>query len=128
MKAGDHKVKNRSKLWIRGIAIFLSLSYAIGAPYTMVLEYRDQLLSQRFGYPEEFIYFICAVQFFCAIGLLIWPLVRWAAAILTVITLGAIYSHFKIESPSTAIPALFYTVLQIWVGLNSQQFAEKKVK
>ena len=115
-------------MWIRGIAVFLSLSYAIGAPYTMVLEYGDQLLSQRFGYPQEFIYFICIIQFFCAIGILIWPLARWSATILSVITLGAIYSHFQIESLATAIPALFYTVLQIWVGLKSQKFIDRRVK
>jgi len=112
------KKNNRSNLTIRIITIFLSLSYGIGAPFTMFLEYSDHLLSQRFGYYSLFIYLICIVQFLCAIGILIRPYTRRSAYILSIITLGAIYSHFQIESPVTAIPALIYTVLQIWVGLK----------
>ena len=118
---------NQVKL-IRGISIFLSLSYFIGAPYTMVLEYNDQLLSHRFGYSPEIIYSICIVQFFCAIGLLFRSLTRWSTSILTVITFGAIFSHFRLGSPITAVPALFYSVLQIWVSLKSPKLGGKGTK
>ncbi len=109
-----------SNFAVRIIIIFLALTYAIGAPFTMFLEYRDQLLSQRFEYSSLFIYSICIIQFLCAIGIIIRPFTRWSAIILTVITLGAIYSHLQIESPATAIPALLYTVLQVWVIVKSK--------
>ena len=118
---------NQVKL-IRGISIFLSLSYVIGAPYTMVLEYNDQLFSQRFSYPPEFIYLTCIVQFLCAIGILFRPLARWSSAMLSVITLGAIFTHFRMGSPINAIPALLYSVLQIWVALKSPKFRASSTK
>jgi hypothetical protein len=46
-----------------------------------------------------------------------------ATAALTVVTLGAIASHLRIESPSTALPALAYTLVQVWVGLESRASA-----
>lgn len=104
--------------WLRIAAGFLSISYGIGAPLTAYAELTGHVLSQRFGYPSEFIYVICAVQLVCAIGILVRRLAPWAAGAFTVITLGAIASHFRIGSPTTAIPALVYTVIQIWYGWN----------
>jgi hypothetical protein len=59
----------------------------------------------------------------CSIGVLVRPLVPLATAALTVVTLGAIASHLRIESPSTALPALAYTLVQVWVGLESRASA-----
>ena len=104
--------------WALIISRFLAISYGFGAPIAAFLEYKDHLLSIRFNYSPELIYITCAVQVICAIGVLIRPFAKWAAAGLTVTTIGAIYSHFRINSPVTAIPALIYTALQIWLGIR----------
>ena len=106
--------------WVGVAAGFLAISYGIGAPLTAFLEYGSQTLSQRFDLPRELIYITCGVQFVCAIGVLVRPLASWAAAALTVITLGAIASHLRIASPVTALPAIFYTAVQAWFGLKSR--------
>jgi hypothetical protein len=106
--------------WIRRAAGFLAISYGIGAPWTAILEFRHHMLSQRFDLPSELIYLSCAAQVVCAVGVLVRPFASWAAAALTIISLGAIASHLKIASPVTAIPALFYTVVQVWFGLQSR--------
>lgn len=51
-------------------------------------------------------------------AILVRSLTPWAAAGLTLITLGAVVSHLRIASPSTALPAVAYTALQVWVGLE----------
>lgn len=98
----------------RVVAWFLAISYGVGAPLMAIAEHGSQLFSQRFDLPPELIYLTCVVQFACAIGVLVRPLAAWAAVGLTVTTLGAIASHLKIGSPGTAMPALLYTVLQMW--------------
>ncbi len=105
---------------VRVGAGFLAVSYGIGGPLTAFLEYRSQTLSERFDLPPEFIYLTSAVQFVCAIGVLLRPFASWAALVLTVITLGAIALHLSNESPATAIPALLYTAVQIWFGFESR--------
>jgi hypothetical protein len=70
--------------------------------------------------PPELVYFTFAVQFVCAIGVLVRPLASWAAATLTLTTLGAIASHVKIGSPLTAVPAAVYTAVQVWFGLATR--------
>lgn len=102
---------------VRVATWFLVASYAVGAPVAAVLEYRDHLLSGRFDWPPALIYLTCAVQFVCALGLLVRRFIPWAAAALTVTTLGAIYSHLRIGSPVTAVPGVFYTAVQVWVGV-----------
>ena len=106
--------------WVRVAAGFLAISYAIGAPLTAFLEYRSQMMSQRFDYPPVLIYLTSAVQLVCSLGVLVRPLAPWAAAALTVVTLGAIASHLSIGSPVTALPALFFTAVQVWFGLQSR--------
>lgn len=109
------------ELRVRIVAGFLAVSYAVGAPMAIFFELRDQALSQRFGYPSELILLTCAVQIAGAIGVLVRRLAPWAAAALTLITLGAIVSHLRVgHSPQAAVPALFYTVLQVWLGLRSR--------
>lgn len=90
----------------------------MGAPLTAFLEYRDQTLSSRFDLPTELIYFTCAIQLGCAIGILLRPFAFWSAGALTVITIGAIASHVRIGSPESAVVAVFYTALQIWFALK----------
>ena len=86
---------------------------------TAFLEYRGHTFSDRFDLPPWLIYFTCALQVVCSVGVLRRPLARWAAAALTLTTLGAIATHLRIGSPQTAAAAVFYTVIQIWFGAKS---------
>jgi len=104
--------------WIRAAVWFLSITYAIGAPVTAYAELKAHVISQRFDYSPSFIYWICAIQLFCAVALWVSGVSRWAAAVLTVITVGAVFSHFRIGSPVTALPAVAYTAIQSWYGLS----------
>lgn len=119
MNRNDHHGSAREK-WRFLAAWFLALSYGIGAPLTAFLEYRSHTLSERFDYPPELIYVTCVVQVVATLGVLVRRFAPWAAAALTVITLGAIVSHLRIGSPVTTLPALFYTAVQIWFGLESR--------
>jgi hypothetical protein len=99
----------------RVVAVFLAISYAVGAPVVALLEYRYAIFSQRFGYPPWFIYSTTVIQASCVVGLLVERYVSRAAAALSAITLGAIASHLRIGSPLTAMPAVLYTVVQVWL-------------
>jgi hypothetical protein len=99
---------------------FLAVSYAIGAPLTAWAELGGAVISQRFDLPPALIYLTCAIQLACAAAVLYRPLAPWAAAALTVITLGAIVSHLRMLSGLTALPALVYTSIQVWFGLASR--------
>ncbi len=112
MVAGDRLV--------RAAAGFLAVSYAVGGPVVAFLEYNGQTLSQRFDLPPALIYLTAAVQLACAVGVLVRPVAVWAAGALTIITIGAVASHLRIGSPVTALPALFYTGVQVWFGLRSR--------
>jgi len=95
---------------------FLLLSYAIGSPAFAIVEAKTGIFSERFSYPSVFLYFISATQFVCALALFVRVIAPWSTAILSVITLGAVFSHLRIDSAITALPALLYTVIQIWYG------------
>lgn len=97
---------------------FLTLSYALGSPAYAIIEARTGLFSERFNYPPEFLYFVAGVQFICALLLFTRPLATWSSGVLTILALGAVGSHFRIGSPVTALPALAYTMIQIWYGVR----------
>jgi hypothetical protein len=99
---------------------FLAISYGIGAPVTAIAELRSAALSERFGLPPELIYLTCAVQLASASAVLVRALAPWAALALTAVTVGAIGAHLNTEAPVRAIPAVFYTVLQIWFGIENR--------
>jgi DoxX-like family len=105
---------------VRITAAFLAISYGVGAPAAAFLEVQKHLLSERFHYPAVLIYFVCAVQLVCAVTVFVRQLAPWAAAALTVTTLGAVASHIRIGSPLIALPALIYTAVQVWFGLRSR--------
>jgi hypothetical protein len=67
------------------------------------------------------IYLVCIVQVVCAASVLVRRLAPWAAAALTVTTLGAVASHVRIGSPMTALPALIYTAVQLWFGFRTRE-------
>ncbi len=105
---------------VRVAAWFLALSYGLGGPVAVFLEFRSHTLSERFDLPPALIYLTCTVQLVCSIGVLVRPFALWAAAALTVITLGAVASHVRIGSPATAVAAVVYTAVQVWFGLMSR--------
>lgn len=104
--------------WQRIVGWFLVLSYAIGSPAFAIVEARTGLFSQRFGYSPEFLYLVSGIQFVCSFVLFVRSVAPWSAFVLTVLTVGAIVSHLRINSPVTALPALVYTALQIWYGFR----------
>lgn len=104
--------------WQRIVGCFLVISYAVGSPAFAIVEARTGLLSQRFDYSPEFLYLVSGVQFLCSFTLFVRSVAPWSTAVLTVISVGAIVSHLKINSPVTSLPALVYTVLQVWYGLR----------
>jgi hypothetical protein len=106
--------------WLRIAGWFLAISYGIAAPVTAIAELRSAALSERFGLPPELIYLTCAVQLASGPAVLVRALAPWAALALTAVTIGAIGSHLNTESPARAIPAVLYTVLQIWFGIGSR--------
>jgi hypothetical protein len=97
---------------------FLTLSYAVGSPAYAIVEARTGMFSERFDYPAEFLYLVSGIQFLCALVLFVRYLAPWSSAILTVIAIGAMASHFRIGSPLTALPALAYALIQAWYGIR----------
>lgn len=102
----------------RAVGWFLALTYGAGASLTAVLEVRDHIFSQRFGYPSAFMLAVFGLQIVCAAAILIPRLAVWAAIALSVTTLGAIASHIRIGSPQTAWAAVLFTVLQVWYAVT----------
>jgi len=95
---------------------FLFLSYAVGAPAFAIVEAKTGMFSERFNYPSEFLYLVSGAQFICSLVIFVRSLAPWSSAALTVLSIGAVYSHFRIDSPITALPALAYSVIQVWYG------------
>ena len=92
----------------RIVAIILAVSYGFGSLITAFFEYREAFFSQRFDLPSELLYATFAIQFLCSIGVLSKQYAQWSAFCLTVTTIGAIYAHFRIDSPITSIAAFAY--------------------
>ena len=110
--------KPRVDRWQLAAGWFLLLSYAVGAPVFAIVEAKSGLFSERFSYPSEFLYLVSAAQFICALVLFVRALAPWSAVVLTVITIGAVFSHVRIDSAISALPALAYTAIQIWYGIR----------
>jgi hypothetical protein len=96
---------------------FLFLSYVVGSPAFAIVEARTGIFSERFEYPAEFLYLVSGMQVVCALALFVRSIAPWSIVVLTVISLGAVFSHFRIDSPVTSLPAVAYTVIQIWYWL-----------
>jgi hypothetical protein len=104
--------------WQRVAGWFLFLSYAVGSPIFAIVEAQSGVFSERFHYPSEFLYLVSGVQFICALVLFRRALAPWSTLILTVLALGAVYSHIRINSAATALPALLYAAIQVWYGIQ----------
>jgi hypothetical protein len=109
---------------LRWVGYLLAVSYALGAPAAAVLEYRGAVPSERFSYPASFIYLTCAIQLVSAGGVLVRRFAPAAAAALSVTTLGAVLSHFRIGSPLAAVPAVTFTIVQAWFGVAVHRLPE----
>jgi len=120
MTGNDSADRPGTARWVRRAAWFLAVCYGIGAPVAAAFELRGQGLSQRFGLPPLLILGVSVLQLACAVAVLVPRLAPWAAAALTLTTLGAIGSHLHIGSPLPALPALLFTIVQIWFGLASR--------
>lgn len=103
---------------------FLFLSYVLGSPAMMVAEYHSGLLSERFGYPPTFIYFVGLAQFICVLVMPFRPFAVWSLLALTVLSVGAVWSHLKIGFPITGLPSVGYTALQVWFGWHVYRSAQ----
>lgn len=110
--------ETRVSRWQLATGWFLFLSYAVGSPVFAIVEARTGIFSGRFNYLPEFLYFVSAAQFVCSLVLFKRALAPWSAMVLTVITVGAVISHLRINSAVTALPALMYTAIQIWYGFR----------
>jgi uncharacterized membrane protein YphA (DoxX/SURF4 family) len=110
--------KTRVDRWQLVAGWFLLLSYAVGSPVFAIVEAKTGLFSERFNYPSEFLYLVSGTQFVCSLVLFVRALAPWSAVVLTVITVGAMFSHLRIDSAITALPALAYTAIQIWYGIR----------
>ncbi|MEQ8859323.1 MAG: hypothetical protein RIC56_11815 [Pseudomonadales bacterium] len=102
----------------RAAAWFLFVSYAVGGPAFAAVEAVSHLMSERFGYWPEFLYAVFLMQFVCSLMMLKRRLAIPALMMLTLISLGAMASHFRIHSPLTSLPALGYTAVQVWLALR----------
>jgi len=111
-------ISAKSDKWQLIAGWFLTLSYAVGAPLYAIIEAKTGIFSERFDYSPAFLYFVAGTQFVCSLVLFVRFLAPWSIAVLTVLALGAVASHFRIDSPVTALPALGYTVIQIWFGIR----------
>ena len=104
--------------WTRSVAWLLTASYGVGAPIVMVLEYRGALLSDRFDLPPSLIYLTSAIQVACVPFLFSRRHAAKAAVLLSILSLGAVFSHLRMESPLRAIPAVVFTGLQLWFAIQ----------
>lgn len=115
----DHGTeRTRADKWQLIAGWFLFLSYAIGSPAFAIVEAKTGLFSERFEYSPEFLYFVSGVQFVCSVVLFVRSVAPWSVMVLTALTVGAVVSHLRINSPITALPALAYTAVQIWYGFR----------
>lgn len=104
--------------WQRVARWFLAIAYGIGSPAFAFAEVMTGVFSTRFDYPLEFIYLVSVAQFGCALMLVFRRVQLLSLAVLTVLSVGAMYSHFKIGSPVTALPSTGFTVMQAWYGYS----------
>jgi len=110
--------ENKVDGWQLAAGWFLLLSYAVGSPIFAIVEAETGLFSQKFDYPPEFLYLVSGTQFTCSLVIFSRALAPWSIMILTIITVGAVFSHLRIESAITALPAVGYSALQIWYGIR----------
>ena len=106
--------QNQSGVWRAVVFWFLVVSYTLGSLAFAIVEARTGLFSERFDYPATFLHLVSGIQVVCAAMLFVKKLAPWSLIVLTVISVGAVVSHFRIDSPLTSLPAVAYTAIQGW--------------
>jgi len=110
-----------SHRWVNAAGWFLIITYGLGALVFALLEYFGHVMSARFDYPPLFIYLVSGIQILCSVALLFPRWILLSLAVFTVLSLGAVASHFRIGSPITSLPAAVYTVIQVWLAYRIWQ-------
>ncbi len=100
-------------VWV--LTSFLAMSYAGGAPVMLAGGYASQV-SERFGYSVEFIYLIGAIQIVGGLALLVRRLASYSATGLSIVMVGAIWSHISVGNAVLPLLPLTYLVLLMLVG------------
>jgi hypothetical protein len=111
--------------WPRRLTWLLAVTYVAAAPIMVVLESRSAFFSQRFDLPAWLIYGTVIVQVASVLLILSNRYAPQAALALSAITLGAFFSHLRIGSPLTAIPALAFTVAQLWLAVQLGRMVDR---
>jgi len=100
---------------------FLVVTYAVGALVFALMEQQGQVMSERFDFPPVFIYAVAGIQLIC-VAALFYPRLRLGSlAILSILSVGAVAAHFRIGSPVTSLPAVAFTVVQLWLANHIYQ-------
>ncbi len=107
---------------VRIAAWILAVSYGLGSSAALLIELRSQLFSARFDVPPQLLFIALPIQLVCAAGVLTVRYAPAAAVVLSVTTVGAALAHFRIGSPLTALPAIGYTVLQLWFAAAAHRW------
>ena len=98
--------------------VVVALSYALGAPVAALMEHRYGVLSGGLGLPEHVVFLAAAVQLCCSVAILFRATANLATATLTVISIGVAVSYLRGGAPLASVPALAFTVVQVWLGLR----------
>lgn len=98
------------------------MSYGLGSSAALMIELRNQLFSTRFDVPQELLFLVLPIQVVCAVGVLTKRYAPLAAGVLSMTTVGAALAHFRIGSPLTAVPAIGYTILQLWFAIAAYRW------
>ena len=102
-------------LW--AVTILLALIYIIaGVPKLGALDFMHHRFSEVWGYPVWFEYLIGAMEFIGGILLIIPATAFWAASMLSVIMVGAIYTHLALGNPAFTPVPLICLALLIYVA------------
>lgn len=97
---------------------FVALSYAVGAPVAVLMEYRYGMVSGGLGLPGQVVLLAAAVQLCCSVAILFRVTANLATAALTVISIAVAVSYIRGGATLASVPALAYSVVQVWLGLR----------
>ena len=102
-----------SGIWV--LTMLLALLYVMaGVPKIGAFDFIAERFEEVWGYPEWFRMVIGALEFIGGIFLIIPQTAFWAAMLLGVIMLGAMYTHLALGNPLfTPVPAICFLLLMV---------------
>lgn len=98
--------------------VLVAVSYAVGAPVAFLMEYRHGWVSGNLGLPENVIFLAAALQLCCSVAILFRATANLATAALSVVSIGVAVSYLRSGATLASVPALAYTLVQVWLGLR----------